>query len=143
GRTLASGQSGSLTDLRHNSVEENVRPQLHIEPEVHDVAVLDDIVFAFLARLSRFLGAGLAAVFHIVVIGDGLGLDETLLEIAMYDAGRLRRCCAPADGPGAGFLGANGKVGNQPQQIVACSDDTVEARLFKAKTIEKVLLLVV
>jgi len=31
--------------------------QLHVEPEVHHVAVLDDVFLAFLAGLAGFLGA--------------------------------------------------------------------------------------
>ena len=61
------------------------------EPEVHHVAVLDDVLLAFEAHLAGFLGGHLAAERDEVVVGDGLGADEALLEVGVDDAGRLRR----------------------------------------------------
>ena len=83
---------------------------------MQDVAILDDIVLALGAHLAGFLGRGLAAAGDIVVIGNGLGADETLLEITMDDAGGLRGGPAFADRPGAGFLRAGGEIGLQAQQ---------------------------
>ena len=61
------------------------------KPEMHHVAVGDDIVLAFQPQLAGIARAGLAAERDIVVIGDGLGADEAALEIGMDDARRLRR----------------------------------------------------
>ena len=63
---------------------------LDVEPEVHHVAVLDDVFLAFLADLAGFLGAALAVERDVVVVGDGLGADEALLEVGVDDAGGLR-----------------------------------------------------
>ena len=41
-----------------------------------------------LAGIAR---AGLAAAGDIIVVGDGLGADEAVLEIGVDDARRLRR----------------------------------------------------
>ena len=71
---------------------------LRIELEQHDVAVLDDIFFAFVARLAGFLGGNFAAERHEVVIGDRLCADEAALEVGVDDARRLRRLGA-ASGP--------------------------------------------
>ena len=43
------------------------------KPEMHHVAVGDHVFLAFEPHLAGFLGAGLAAVGDVVVIGDGLG----------------------------------------------------------------------
>lgn len=56
---------------------------------MHDVAVLDDVVLAFLAELARVAAALLAAQGHVVLEGGRLGLDEAALEIAVDDAGGL------------------------------------------------------
>ena len=50
---------------------------------MHHVAVGDHVVLAFQPHLAGFLGAGLAAVGDVVVIADGLGADEALLEIGV------------------------------------------------------------
>ena len=51
---------------------------------------MDDIFLAFVARLAGFLGRDLATEPDIVIIGDGLGADEALLEIGVDLAGGLR-----------------------------------------------------
>ena len=61
---------------------------LGIEPEMHHVAVGDDVFLAFQPQLAGVAGAGFAAERDVVVIGDGLGADEALLEIGVDDAGR-------------------------------------------------------
>ena len=92
------------------------------EPEVHHVAVLDDVLLAFLAHLAGFLGADLAAQADVVVVGDGLGADEALLEVGVDDAGGLRRLGALVDGPGARLLGADGEEGDEVATGVALAD---------------------
>ena len=82
-RRLDAGRPGSKR-IRHCVRRGSIR-----EPEVHDVAVLDDVLLAFEAHLAGFLGADLAAERHEVVVGDGLGADEALLEVGVDDAGGL------------------------------------------------------
>ena len=67
------------------------RHALDVELEVHDVAVLHDVVLALLAQAARRTAAGLAAKAHVVVERGRLGLDEAALEVGMDDAGGLRR----------------------------------------------------
>ena len=58
---------------------------------MHHVAVGDDVILAFQAELAGIARAGFALARNIIVIGDGFGADEALLEIGMDDARRLRR----------------------------------------------------
>jgi len=58
-------------------------------------------------------------------------------------ARRLRRGGADGDGPGAGFLGADGEVGLQAQQFVGLADQAVQAGLFQTQGFEELLLLLV
>ena len=69
----------------------SVQPASGREAEMHDVAVGDDVVLAFEAKLAGIARAGFAAELDVIVIGDGLGADEAALEIGVDDAGRLRR----------------------------------------------------
>lgn len=62
---------------------------LDVKPEQHHVAVLDDVVLAFLAHFAGVLGFLFAAAGDEVVVGDGLGLDEATLKIRVDGAGRL------------------------------------------------------
>ena len=93
---------------------------------MEDVAVLHNIVLAFLAQLAGVAGSGFAVQGDIVVIGDGLGTDETALEVAMNLACGLRGLAALLDGPGAGFLGADGEEGDEVEEVVAGADDPGE-----------------
>ena len=63
---------------------------------MHHVAVRDDVLLAFEPELAGFARARLALVGDVVVVGDGLGADEALLEIGMDDAGGLRRARRPS-----------------------------------------------
>ena len=58
---------------------------------MHDVAVGDDVVLAFQPQLAGIAGAGFAAERNVIGIGDGLGADESLLEVGVNDPGRGRR----------------------------------------------------
>src|SRR5690349_11277201 len=77
-------------------------PRVHpsdVEPEVHDIALADDVLLALKAQLAGLLRAGLALAGEIVVIADHLGTDEAALEIGMDHAGSLGRRGAGAYGP--------------------------------------------
>ena len=107
--------------------------RLGVELEQHDVAVLHDVVFAFVARLAGLLGGNFATERDEVVIGDRLCADEAALEVGVDNAGRLRCPRAAFDRPGARFLRPGGKVGNEVEQVVTGADQPVEARFVKAK----------
>jgi hypothetical protein len=80
---------------------------------MHDVAVGDDIFLAFQPQLAGIAGAGFAAKRDVIGIGNRLGPDKALLEIGMDDAGGAGRLGTAVDGPGTGFLGADGEIGDE------------------------------
>ena len=51
-------------------------------------------------------------------------------------ASSARRARAALVGPGAGFLRADGEVGDEAQEVITRRDQAVEARLLKAKVSE-------
>ncbi len=71
------------------------------KPEMHHVAIGDDVVLAFQPQFAGIACAGFALERDVVVIGDGLGADEAALEVGMDNAGGLRRLGALCDGPGS------------------------------------------
>ena len=62
-----------------------MRPSVR-EPEVHHVAVLHGVFLAFEAHFTGLFRARLAAQRHEVVVGDGFGADEALLEVGVDHA---------------------------------------------------------
>ena len=101
------------------------------------VAIGDDVFLAFQPQLAAIAGAGFAIQPDIVVIGDGFGANEPLFEIGVNDGGRLRRLGTARNRPGTRFLRTNSEIGDQMQQRVAGTDQTIETRLFEAERIEK------
>src|SRR5436309_8374581 len=83
------------------------------EPEVHHVAILHNVVLAFEAHLAGIARARLAAEHDIIVIGNGFGADEALLEIGVDGARGLRRARAFRHRPGARLLRAGGEGRDQ------------------------------
>ena len=114
-----------------------------VEEEVHDVAVLNDVVLAFGAHLAGFLSALFTLEGNEVFVGDRLGADEAAFEVGVDDAGGLRGGVALVDRPGADFLDAGREVGLQAEQVVARADDAVEARFGHAHVCEEHFLVLV
>ena len=54
---------------------------LDVEFKEEDVAVFDDVFFAFHAVEAFFAGGADGAAFDEGVVGDGFGLDEAALEV--------------------------------------------------------------
>src|SRR5262245_5859816 len=117
------------------------RQNLVGEAEMQHVAVLHDVVFALKPELAGVAGTRFAIEADIVVIGNGLGADEPLLEISMDDACRLWRLGAPGDSPGTRLLRTHGEIGHEVKELVAGPDHTVEAGLSKTDCIEIFFLL--
>src|ERR1043166_7899613 len=87
--------------------------------EVHDVAVLHDVLLALAAQLAGGLDRGFAAELLEVSDRVDLGADEFSLEVAVDDAGSLGGERALADRPRPDLLLAGGEVRLQAEQAVA------------------------
>ena len=77
---------------------------LNIEPEVHDIALLDNVLFPFEPQEALVLAARDPIMGGKIVVGHRLRTDEALFEVGVDDAGGLRGCHAPGDRPGLGLL---------------------------------------
>src|SRR5215831_19074907 len=88
---------------------------LDIKPEMHDVAVLDDVFAALETHLPMILRAVLAVAGDEVRICDHFGANEPLLEIGVDDARGFRGRVAVMDRPRADFLWPHGEVGFEPE----------------------------
>src|ERR1017187_5916285 len=84
----------------------------HVEPEVHHVAVADDVILAFDAEFAGVARLGLAAELHEVLPPDDLGLNEALLEVGVNHPRRLGRLGASRRGPSAHLGLARGEERN-------------------------------
>src|SRR5260370_40392650 len=98
-----------------------------IKPEMHDVAVGEDVLLAFQPQLAGIAGAGLAAERDVIGIGNRLGANKTLFEIGMNDAGGGGRPGAAVDGPGPRLLRPDGEIGGVVQEPIAGEDQTSQA----------------
>src|SRR5260221_11101829 len=101
----------------------------HVEPEQHHVAVLDDVIAAFLAHLAGVLRPLLAVARDVIVVRDRLGADEAALEVGMDGAGGFGRRGAAPDGPGARLLRPGGEERDQVEQRVPGADPPRQAGL--------------
>jgi hypothetical protein len=110
---------------------------LDVEFEEEDVAVFDDVVFAFGAEETFFFDGLLAAVFEEVVGGVTVGFDETFFEVGVDDAGSAGSFGAATDGPGADLLDTGGEVSDEVEETVGGVDEAVEARLFETDGFEE------
>ncbi len=81
----------------------------HIEPEIKNIAVLDDVVAPLGAHLAGVLGALLAVAGGEIPPRDGLGADEAALEVGVDGGGGLDCRAAALDRPGTRLLRPGGK----------------------------------
>ena len=89
------------------------------------------------AHLPRVLRTDLALAGNIVLIGNRLARDEAAFKIAVDRAASLRRLGPSYHRPGVRFLRADGEESQQPEQIVAGADDTIEAAVVQAKSFQE------
>ena len=61
----------------------------NIEPEMHYIAIPDDVLLALQPHLARLLRTLFAPAGYEVVITDDFGTDEAFLEIGMDHGGGL------------------------------------------------------
>jgi len=100
---------------------------------MHDVAIADDIILALKAHFSSILTGTFTSQCNEVAVRNRLGTDKAFFKIGMNDAGGLGGARAFGHGPGAGFLRPDSEIGNQLQELVARTDEALEARLRQAR----------
>lgn len=91
--------------------------RLHVELEVHYIAILHDVIFAFLAKLASIAAALFAAQRNIVFIRSSFRFDEAALKIGMDNASGLGSLRANGNGPGARFGFAAGEIALRPSSL--------------------------
>src|SRR5512141_1152201 len=90
-----------------------------VEPEMHDVAVLDDVFAALEAHLAVLLGAVLALACDEVGEGDHLNPDEPPLEVGVDRTRGLRGGRPDRDRPRTHFLRARGEIRLEAEELVS------------------------
>ncbi len=106
-------------------------------PDVHHVAVLDDVFLAFKAERAFGAGRGFGAGCKQVVPANGFGADEMVLQVGVDGSGSLRRFGADGHGPGAALIFAGGEETDQAEKLVALADQADQAALVKPVAAEK------
>src|SRR5579884_3278558 len=101
-------------------------------PDVEDVAILHEVVFAFEAQGALRAGRGFRSGGEQRIPVDRLRPDEVLLEVGVDRAGGLLRARVGGHGPGAALVLAHGEEADQPEQLVAAADETDQAALLEA-----------
>src|SRR5262245_22417327 len=97
-----------------------------IEPEQHDVSVLDD-VFLALGPNDAFLARALpTAIGHEFIVANGLSTDEPALEVGVNRAGRHGRGVTLVDRPRAHLLLAGSEVRLQSHEMVAGANQAIQ-----------------
>jgi hypothetical protein len=96
-------------------LSKTVLAALHIEEEVADIAVLDDVILALGQHLAALFGGMLGTGLDEIVELNDLHPDKAALDVAMDLAARHRGGRAFADRPGPAFVFAGRIEGHQPQ----------------------------
>ncbi len=108
---------------------------------MHHIPILENVFFPLHPQLAGFFGAGFALAGEEIVVADGGGGDKAALKIRMDHRRRLGGFGAFGNRPRPGFLRASGKIGEQAKTAVRRANDGVEARLFQAKGLQKLALI--
>ena len=97
-----------MTDIVKRPTPAN--PLLHVEAEVHDIALPDDVFLAFESQATCLFGALLTVAGDEVVVSDHFGTDKAFLEIRVNFTSRLRRRRTDFGRPCANFFDARREV---------------------------------
>src|ERR1700733_8741578 len=99
------------------------------EAEMHDVAVLHNVIFALKPHPAGVARSGFSAACHVIVVSDGLGADKATLEIGVNDASGLRRLRSAGNSPGPRLLRPGGEESDEIEQRIAGADKPIGAGL--------------
>src|SRR6266550_7793762 len=109
----------------------------NVEPEVHHIAVADDVRGALEPHAASVLGTLLAATSDEILVSDRFGANKAPFEIAVDLAGCLRRPGPSLDGPGVRFLRAGGEKGHQAEERIAGTNDAGQTGLLKTQRLQE------
>src|SRR5690606_23870339 len=101
----------------------------NVETKVNNVAFADHVALALEPELPGLAGALLAAARDELLVADDLCPDETALEVAMDDAGRLGSRGVLLARPRANLLDSGRVERLQAQQPIGRANHAVQARL--------------
>ena len=104
---------------------------------MQDIAVLNDVLFAFEAKFPVFARALLAAVTHKIFVSHDLRAYKPFFKIGVNLPCRLRRGGTARHGPRAVFSFADGKKSDEVEKFVAFAGQLIEARFFKIHGLEE------
>ena len=104
---------------------------LNVEEEVHDVTVLDDVVFAFDAHLAGGADGSFGLVLDEVFVLDDLGTDEAAFEVCVDDACGAGGLVACDDGPGTAFIGTGREEGPEAEEFVGTLDEADDSAFLR------------
>src|SRR5258705_1539631 len=110
--------------------------------EIDDIAVLDDVLLAFEADLAVFAAGLHRAARHQRIVGHHFPADEAPLDVPVDFAGPKLAGGGAGNRPGAALVLADGEEGDVAKQVVAGSNDAIEARLGQAEVREEGLRIV-
>lgn len=96
-----------------------------VESELEDVAVVNDVGFAFEAESSGVFGALKAAGGCEVVVGGGFCADEAAGDVGMDFFGGGDGVVAAAYGPSAAFVVADGEKDDEAEAVPSEAKDAV------------------
>ena len=95
---------------------------LHIEQEMHYIAVFNDVLLTLDADFSCIAASLLRAKCHIISILDNLGTYKTLLEIGVDNACCLRSLRTARVGPSTRLVGTRSEECFEVEQAVSRFD---------------------
>src|SRR5579884_1788195 len=95
---------GFIVRKDHSSLLERQDGFLSAMADVHYIAILDNVVFAFETKRATGAGIGFGSGIEELVPADGFGADKVFLEIGVDGTGSFDRASMNRDGPGAAFV---------------------------------------
>src|SRR5215470_10572927 len=105
--------------------------------DVHDIAVLDNVVLALEAKSSLGAGVGFGAGFEQLIPADRFRANEMFLEIGMDRACSLLGAGMRGDLPCAAFVLAGCEERDESQQLISSADQTGQTTFREAVAREK------
>ena len=83
---------------------------LDVKAEQHNIAIIDDIVFAFQPPLAGVLRSLFSLVFDKIIESDNFCANKAVLKVCMDNAGSPGCRIALVNCPGACFLRTGGEI---------------------------------